>query len=203
MSEPTPPADASPKKGLPSAALIAVALVAGLAVGGAAGAFAVGPALAEGIAPAVAASGAHHARAKARAHDAEDGDSAGADDEEGEGDESESKAGASGKAGEPAASLVHTIDNLVLNPAESGGSRFLLFTIAFEMRDQALLDAIKARDAEMRDVVLATLGQRTTEQLADMTLRDSLKAQIVAVASKQLGKKRAVQRIYFPQFVIQ
>jgi flagellar basal body-associated protein FliL len=55
----------------------------------------------------------------------------------------------------------------------------------------------------MRDVVLATLGRRTTEQLADMTLRDSLKAQVVAVASKQLGKKRAVTRIYFPQFVIQ
>jgi flagellar FliL protein len=81
------------------------------------------------------------------------------------------------------------MENLVLNPAESGGSRFLLFSLAFELRDQAAHDAMKARDAEMRDVVLAALGRRTTEQLADMALRDSLKAEVGAAAARQLGKR--------------
>lgn len=201
MSDAPQTPDAAPKKGLPPAALLAIALVAGLAAGGAAGAFAVGPALAEGIAPAVAATARH--TPKAAAH-GEDGAAAGDEAEEGEaGEEGAAKGEEHGKEGEPAVSLVYTMDNLVLNPAESGGTRFLLFTVAFELRTQALLDAMKARDAEMRDVVIATIGQRTTEELADMVQRDSLKAQLSTAVARELRKKKAVKRVYFPQFVIQ
>ena len=195
--------DAAPKKGLPPAALLAIALVAGLAAGGAAGAFAVGPALAEGIAPAVAANAKQKPKAAAHGEDAEAGDEAAEGEEAEDGEEGAAKTEEHGKEGEPAVSLVYTMDNLVLNPAESGGTRFLLFTIAFELKTQALLDAMKARDAEMRDVVIATIGQRTTEQLADMVQRDSLKAQLATVVAKELKKKKGVKRIYFPQFVIQ
>lgn len=204
MSEPTDNAAEAPKKkGLPPAVLPIAALVLGLAGGVAAGIFAVGPLLAEGIAPAVAASAAHK---PAKGH-AEEGDEEHADGEEAaEGEEEEGgeeKKAEGGEHGEGAASAVYTMDNLVLNPAESGGTRFLLFTIAFEMKDQAQLDALKARDAEMRDVVIAALGSRTVDQLADMTLRDSLKVQLATTVSKELKKKKAVKRVYFPQFVIQ
>lgn len=182
-----------------------LALVAGLAVGGGAGAFVVGPALASGIAPAVAANAAHGAKAKAAGgHDAEaeegHGDEAAADEEEGE--EAPAEEGGHGKEGAKGEALVYTIDNLVLNPAASGGTRFLLLTISFDLKAQATLDAMKARDAELRDVVLATLGAKTVEQLTDVATRDSLKVELRDAATK-LFKKKAIKRVYFPQFVIQ
>jgi flagellar FliL protein len=186
----------APKKGIAALLPAILALVAGLAVGGGAGVFAVGPALASGIAPS-----GPGARPSTAAHaDGEAGDEH-ADGDEGEEDK-EAKEGEHGKEGE-ASSTVFTIDNLVLNPAESGGTRFLLLTISFDMQNQAALDAIKARDAEMRDVVLATLGRRTVEELSTMSLRDSLKLELKDVARKQLGRKIVVRRVYFPQFVIQ
>jgi hypothetical protein len=41
------------------------------------------------------------------------------------------------------------------------------------------------------------------EQLADMSLRDSLKSELATAAKKLLKKKSARVKVYFPQFVIQ
>jgi len=200
MSAPdaAPPTDAPATvpngKSVPLALILAV--VAGLAVGGGTGFFAVGPALATGIAPAVAAN-AKHARAGTPAT-GDHGDDTAADEEGGE----EAQGGESGKEGAAAGAPVYTLDNLVLNPAGSGGTRFLLLTIAFEVAKPETVDAMKARDAELRDLVLATVGNKTVEQLSDVAARDSLKGELKTAAAK-LFTKRAVKRVYFPQFVIQ
>jgi flagellar FliL protein len=174
------PADAPEGKKGGSKLVLMLALVGGLAVGGAGGAFALGPMVAHQLVPAAGADSAH------------------AEEEP----EEEAKEGEGGAA---AAKPVHVIDNLVLNPAESGGQRFLLLTIAFELKDAAALEEMKARDAELRDAVLQSVGARSVEYLADMAKRDSLKAELRGVAGKLFpdARKPVVRRIYFPQFVIQ
>lgn len=170
------------KKHLP----FVLALVAGLAIGAGAGAVFVGPAMAKGIAPAAQAA---------------EGDSAAADGEDGDEGEAKGEHGAK-KEGEAPAKNVHTLDNLVLNPAGSNGTRFLLLTIALEVKNETVLEDMKVRDAELRDAVLAALGGKSVEQLAEMSARDALKSELRDVAAK-LFKPGAVKRVYFPQFVIQ
>lgn len=204
MSNPAPDAAAeseAPKSG-PSALIMILALVGGLAVGGAGGAFALGPMVADKVVPSAGASAKH---AKADAHGEEGDEEAAADEEEGDGEEEEAPAEDHGKGGEAAAAKpVHTIENLVLNPAESGGQRFLLLSIAFELKDAAALEQMKARDAELRDAVLQSVGAKSVEFLADMAQRDSLKSELKTVAGKLFPEKKGViRRIYFPQFVIQ
>lgn len=207
MSSPDPTSDApAPKAGKSVPLPLLLAVAAGLAAGGGAGVFVVGPALANGIAPAVAATARakqSHAANKGTHGDESDttsSDEAAADDEEGGDAGGEAAGGHGGKEG--AGTPVYTLDNLVLNPAQSGGARFLLLTIAFELKGAATLEAMKARDAELRDAVLVTVGNRTVEQLADMGVRDSLKVELQA-ATKKLFRKAVVRRVYFPQFVIQ
>lgn len=172
---------------------IVLAIVAGLALGGGAGAFGVGPALASGIVPSAPAAHAKHG--KPAADDAaSDADSASEDEEDAPAEHKGGKEGAT--------SSVYSIENLVLNPAGSGGTRFLLLTIAFEMKDASALEAIKSRDAELRDAVLVTLGSKTVEQLSDMGGRDSLRTEVRAATAKAL-RTRGIRRVYFPQFVIQ
>jgi flagellar FliL protein len=204
------PAPASAPRSVPLALILAV--VAGLAAGVGGGFFAVGPALAKGIAPAVAAN-AKHGKAAKPAKGAHDDEAAEGDDEEGHGEaagdeedeeegEGEEAKGGHGKEGAAAGAPVYTLDNLVLNPAQSGGTRFLLLTISFEVKQPDLVEAMKARDAELRDLVLVTVGNKTVEQLSDVASRDSLKVELKAAAAK-LFKKKAIKRVYFPQFVIQ
>lgn len=181
--------EALPKKG-PKGAVLIGALVGALLLGSAAGLFAVGPMIVKKSGYAVVPG----------AHGAAEGDSAG-----GGGGGEAAAAGDHGgaKEGESAASSLHLIDNLVLNPAGSGGARFLMLAAAIELADAALVEEMKTRDAEARDIVLRVMGARTVEELTEMSNRENLKQQLADSLGTLFKKKKQIRRIYFPQFVIQ
>lgn len=162
----------------PATMLVVASLAGGLIVGALGGSFALGPMLAKKLAaPATAEA--------ASAGDASDGEHGSATGEK--------------KAG----SVVHMMENLVLNPAGSNGTRFLMVAVAAEVKDDKVKEEMTGRDAEMRDAVLRFLGERTVDQLADMGLRETMKRQLVDSLNARLARKDAVKRVYFPQFVIQ
>lgn len=160
--------------------MIAIAgLVGGLVIGGLGGSFALGPILAKKLA---APKSAEAATTEEKSGDEEHG-----------GKDGDKKAGAT----------VHTMDNLVLNPAGSNGTRFLMAAVAAEVKDEKVKEEMAGRDAELRDAILRILGERTVDQLADMSLREPLKKELIDSLNSRLRSKTAVKRVYFPQFVIQ
>lgn len=98
---------------------------------------------------------------------------------------------------------IHLIDNIVLNPAQSGGTRFLLLAVAAEVADAGIVEELKTRDAEVRDVLLRVVGANTVERLMDLSVRDSLRAHLADSLGVLLSRRNAVRRVYFPQFVVQ
>ncbi len=175
-----PAADAA-KGGLKAKLPLIGLLVAGMAIGGGTGAVLVGPMVAKQM---------ERAPSAAEPHD----DSSAA---HGDGHEA---APADVKPGAPAA--MHLIENLVLNPSGTGGSRFLLLSVAIECRDAKAMAELQARDAELRDIILTSLGMKTVEQLTDVATRESIKAEILGTIGQRFGKQ-SVKRLYFPQFVVQ
>lgn len=157
--------------------LTIVAIVVGVIGGGGAGVFMAGPLLA-GKLPAASAPADSDSTAQA----------AGGHGAEGEGH----------AAGAP----VHLVENMVLNPANSGGARFLLLSVALAVKDAKVAESMAGRDPELRDVILRDMGARGVEELADITRRDSIKVQLRTAIQKRFGKD-AVLDVYFPQFVIQ
>lgn len=181
--------DAAPsgmKAKLPMIAMVAV----GLAIGGGSGAALIGPMVAKRmgkVAP-------PHADASA---DSAAGKEGGA-----------TKAGEKGKDGEKgkeaggAEASVKLLENLVLNPAGSGGSRFLLLSVAIETGTAAAATEMTTRDSELRDIILTSLGTKTVDQLTDMTAREAIKKEVQIAITTRFGKS-SVKRLYFPQFVVQ
>jgi len=192
-NEPTPAADAAaPTK--PKLPVLIGMVAVGLLVGGATGAIFVGPMVAKKmgkVTPVVAAAEGDSAHDEAAA-DAEGGDHAPA---EGEGAAKEGEAKAEGAA-------VHLLENLVLNPASSGGSRFLLLTVAIEVGNAKAGEDFKTRDAELRDIILTSLGVKTVEELTEIARREQFKTELKTAINAKFGKK-AVKSLYFPQFVVQ
>jgi flagellar FliL protein len=101
-----------------------------------------------------------------------------------------------------AVAVTHAIENLVLNPAGSGGTRFLMVTATFELKDAAAQQIMKDHEAEVRDHILALLGKKTVEELTDISQRDGMKTDVLAAVTP-LFPKGAVLKVFFPQFVIQ
>lgn len=214
MSDETPKeaaAEGAPAKKGPKGVVLIGVLVGGLAAGAAGGLFAVGPMVAKSSGYVVGKLPSHSADGEV-AEGEEGGDEASAEEGGGEEAAAEGEKGGGehggGKEGEGggAAANLHLIDNLVLNPANSGGTRFLMVAAAIEFKDAANVEAFKARDAEVRDIVLRVMGAKTVEQLSDMSLRDSIRKELGDSLLSLLPKnkrKKAIRRVFFPQFVIQ
>jgi flagellar FliL protein len=100
------------------------------------------------------------------------------------------------------AAVNHAIENIVLNPAGSGGAHFLMVTATFELKDAAAEEFMKAHEAEIRDRLLALFGRRTVDELTEISARENLKKEVLDTISP-LFAKGAVQKVFFPQFVIQ
>lgn len=103
-------------------------------------------------------------------------------------------------ASEPAA--VHSIENIVINPARSNGTRFLMASVGFGLEDAHGVETMKLRDAEIRDVVVTALGSRTVAELSDLSTRDVIKAEMRDKVAAIVGEN-ALLDVYFSQFVIQ
>jgi len=187
MSEPTAPTGEA-EAGKSRKLLPVVLGAAGLLVGIAGGAFVAVPLLAGKL----NASSAATASAKDEGEHDEDGD-AGRDEKDG------TRNGAGKDAN---AAALYTVDNLVMNPAGTGGTRFIMVTVAIQLGEVAQVEALKQRDAELRDLIVGLFSRKTVDELADATRRDSLRAEVTAVVSPLVPRK-AMRRVFFPQFVIQ
>ena len=155
--------------------VLIIALTIGLVVGAAAGSLVVGPLVAEG--PAKEESGAA-----------------------GSADECAAVLAQHGVVTAPVA--VHTIETLVLNPAQSGGTRYLMASVGFGLADLHGAEQMTLRDAEIRDIVVRVLGSKTVAELSDLSLRNGMKEEMRTEIVKVVGEHGLVD-IYFPQFVIQ
>jgi flagellar FliL protein len=171
----------------------------GLLVGGGTGAAFVGPMVAKKMgksAPAAAAAADEHAT----------DDEAPADEHAADGEGEASAEESAGKEGEAKAegdgAPVHLLENLVLNPAASGGSRFLLLSVAIEVGNAKAGEDFKTRDAELRDIILTSLGVKTVDDLTEIARREEFKTELKAAINAKFGKK-AAKSLYFPQFVVQ
>jgi len=178
MADDEVPAEEEAPKKKGGKLLLILGLLVGLGGGGAAGAIFLGPMIGQRLAAGASEGG----------EDPVDGH--------------EEEGGGGGGEGGEVAGVVHLIDNLVVNPAGSNGTRFLLASVAFETSDASLDEPITARDLEIRDGLIRILGMKSVGQLTDYAFREQLVAELHGAIEGVIGEG-TVLRIYLPQYVIQ
>ena len=183
-SEQVQDGEEEPRKGGKLASLLL--LVVGLAAGSGAGLFFVGPL--------VAGDGAESTEEVA-----DDGHGAPADDGHGAPEDDGHGGDISEDGVDP---LIHTLTNVIVNPAGSGGSRFLLLDVALRLSNEAAVTELAGRDPQVRDAIVHLLGAKTITELAEISGRDLIKSEMQELISGILGSGR-VTAIFFPRYVIQ
>ncbi len=94
------------------------------------------------------------------------------------------------------------LSNIVVNPAGSQGSRFLMLSVAISVANEEAHKVLQDREVEMRDKVTGLVESMTLAQLTSPGVRDTLKARIAVAAGTIVGPKVPV-KVFLPQFVIQ
>ena len=97
---------------------------------------------------------------------------------------------------------MHLIDNLVVNPARSQGTRFLLTSIAVQVNAPEMVDVVAQSDVEIRDALIIVLGAKTVDELTDIARRRQI-AQELHDAIVDIVGPDVIRAIFIPQFVIQ
>lgn len=107
--------------------------------------------------------------------------------------------------GEPGAVVAqpHMIENLVVNPAGSRGTRFLLLSVGIIMSDPVADDELRRRDAEARDRVVQVLSAINIEELVDVSHRDAIRRDLARSLDSLFTGGARVKTVLLPQFVIQ
>lgn len=100
------------------------------------------------------------------------------------------------------AETLHILENLVVNPAGSEGTRYLLVSVAIEPEDQGMIDGLAALEVSCRHTLLTTFGSKTVEELSNISLRPQLVEELRDSLESVVGKG-IIHRIYLPQYVIQ
>jgi flagellar FliL protein len=95
-----------------------------------------------------------------------------------------------------------TIDGIVVNPAATGGSRFLSTSIGFEFEESASFDEFKSKEIKIRDALISILSSKTVTELADTKSREMIRRQILKVVN-QICQPAQAEAIYFVDFVLQ
>ena len=91
------------------------------------------------------------------------------------------------------------LGNILVNPAGSQGLRFVMASVTFEVFDQRKLDELRGRDAQLRDLVIATLERYTMERLTAPGARDAVKRELAHVVDSVFATR---VEVFLPQFVI-
>jgi flagellar FliL protein len=94
------------------------------------------------------------------------------------------------------------MENLIVNPAGTQGTRFLMASVALQATrptDQAML---QAREVQLRDVITSVLERQSITMLTEPGARDSLRVALGAAVSPLLPAGARVT-VYIPQLVVQ
>jgi len=103
---------------------------------------------------------------------------------------------------DPAPLALFPLESLVVNPAGSNGTRFLIVSLAVEPTTPEGLKALEAAEPQVRDRLLQVLAAKTVDQLSAISTRDSLKAEIIAAIDETVPAAE-VRRLFMPQYVLQ
>ncbi len=102
---------------------------------------------------------------------------------------------------EGAGSVVN-LDDIIVNPAGTSGTRFLSVSIGFEIGSPETARLFEERQPLIRDALITILGSKTIEQLSDPKQKEITRYQIKKRV-EQLLRIDDLAAVYFTDFILQ
>ena len=98
--------------------------------------------------------------------------------------------------------VVYQVEDIIVNPAESGGSHYVVMNIAFEVDSDDDIAHLEKMDAKLRDVLIRTVSSKTIDELDGPDDKEMLRQEIFDKVGEMLPK-RHLNNVYFVSFILQ
>ena len=97
---------------------------------------------------------------------------------------------------------VFVVNDLIVNPAGTNGTRFLLTTIGVEVSTPEAKAELEKKELQVRDILNSILTSKGLDSLVDVGHRESLRREIFERVRKLLTTGKPEQ-VYFSKFIVQ
>ncbi len=97
---------------------------------------------------------------------------------------------------------IFLIKDIIINPAGTNGTRFLLTTVGIEVSTPEAQQELEKKEVQVRDLLNSILTSKGLNELVSIEQRELLRVEI----SKQVGgllKSGKLRNVYFSKFIIQ
>jgi flagellar protein FliL len=106
------------------------------------------------------------------------------------------------KEGEGGEGKIYIVKDLIVNPAGTNGTRFLLTTVGFEVTTPEALKDIESKDVMVRDALNTILTSKDLASLVNVEGRETLRKEIQEKVGGFVRGGELVS-VYFSKFIIQ
>jgi flagellar protein FliL len=97
---------------------------------------------------------------------------------------------------------VFVVNDLIVNPAGTNGTRFLLTTIGFEVSTPEAKAELERKELQVRDMLNSVLMSKGLDSLIDVRCREVLRREITERVGHFLTTGKTDQ-VYFSKFIVQ
>lgn len=106
------------------------------------------------------------------------------------------------EAAVPDQTQVMVIKDIIVNPAGTNGTRFLLTTVGLEIPSPELKLELEAKEIQTRDILNTILTSKGLDELTAPQFKEMLRKEILEKLNSTLTKGK-IKNIYFSKFIIQ
>ena len=104
--------------------------------------------------------------------------------------------------GEPNEASIYVVKDIIVNPAGTNGTRFLLTTIGIEVTTPEAHKELEAKDVQVRDIINTILTGKDLVTLSMVDQRESVRQEIAQKIGALLHGG-GLTNVYFSKFIIQ
>ncbi|MFN8548487.1 MAG: flagellar basal body-associated FliL family protein [Candidatus Eisenbacteria bacterium] len=94
------------------------------------------------------------------------------------------------------------LGDVVVNPANTGGRRYLKVSVSLEVKDAKVAKAVEHRAAPIKDLLVRNLSARTLDELTDPTTKEEMREQLVEQVGEMFDEGSIIN-LYFTEYVVQ
>ncbi len=102
----------------------------------------------------------------------------------------------------PTESGKYELEQIIVNPADTNGQRYLLVELSLELVDKEDEQLIEANISKIRNNLIEYLSSRSVSQLEGIEKKENLRLELVSIINSTI-ERRSVRNLYYSKYVMQ
>lgn len=96
----------------------------------------------------------------------------------------------------------YELEDIIVNPADTNGQRYLLVRISLELVDEEHISLIEENESKVRNYIISYLSARSVQELQGSREKEEVRIGLIKVINNAIDS-HSVRNLYYSKYVMQ